>query len=353
MSSEKLALLTPPRKSGWRLPALVLLLGLAWLLVWPHLQTLADWLTYDLIGLLPDTRLGESINFFLYDVPKILMLLAGMIFLVTFVRSFFSPEQTRAALGGRREGVGNVLAAGLGVLTPFCSCSAVPLFIGFVESGIPLGVTFSFLIATPVVNEIALAMLFGLFGWQIAGLYLVSGLTIAVVGGLIIGRLQPEKYVEDFVWQVQVGQTGDVTYKPTWNDRIRMAGRSTREIVGKVWPFVILGIGIGAGIHGYVPEDFLAGVMGREAWWSVPAAVLLGVPLYANAAGIIPVVHALMEKGASLGTVLAFMMSVVALSLPEILILKRVIKLRLIAIFVSIVALAIIFTGYLFNWVIG
>lgn len=352
MSSQKITL-TPPRKSGWQLPALVLLLGLVWLLVWPQLQALADWFTYDLIGFLPETRLGESVNFFFYDVPKILMLLAGMIFLVTFVRSFFSPEQTRTALGGRREGIGNVLAAGLGVLTPFCSCSAVPLFIGFVESGIPLGVTFSFLIATPLVNEIALAMLFGLFGWQIAGLYLVSGLTIAVVGGLIIGRLQPEKYVEEFVWQVKVGQTGDVTYKPTWNDRIRMAGRSTKEIVGKVWPFVILGIGMGAGIHGYVPEDLLAGVMGREAWWSVPAAVLLGVPLYANAAGIIPVVHALMEKGAALGTVLAFMMSVVALSLPEMLILKRVLKLRLIAIFVGIVALAIIFTGYLFNWVIG
>ena len=352
MSSQKITL-TPPRKSGWQLPALVLLLGLVWVLVWQQLQALADWLTYDLIGLLPETHLGESINFFLYDVPKILMLLAGMIFLVTFIRSFFSPERTRAALGGRREGIGNVLAAGLGVLTPFCSCSAVPLFIGFVESGIPLGVTFSFLIATPVVNEIALAMLFGLFGWQIAGLYLVSGLTIAVVGGLLIGRLQPEKYVEEFVWQVKVGQASDVTYKPTWDDRIRDAGRSTKEIVGKVWLFVVIGIGIGAGIHGYVPEDFLVNVMGREAWWSVPAAVLLGVPLYANAAGIIPVVHALMEKGAALGTVLAFMMSVVALSLPEMLILKRVIKLRLIAIFIGIVAVAIIFTGYLFNWVIG
>ena len=352
MSSQKITL-TPPRKSGWQLPALVLLLGLVWVLLWQQLQALADWLTYDLIGLLPETHLGASVNFFLYDVPKILMLLAGMIFLVTFIRSFFSPERTRAALGGRREGIGNVLAAGLGVLTPFCSCSAVPLFIGFVESGIPLGVTFSFLIATPVVNEIALAMLFGLFGWQIAGLYLVSGLTIAVVGGLLIGRLQPEKYVEEFVWQVKVGQNSDVTYKPTWDDRIRDAGRSTKEIVGKVWLFVVIGIGIGAGIHGYVPEDFLVNVMGREAWWSVPTAVLLGVPLYANAAGIIPVVHALMEKGAALGTVLAFMMSVVALSLPEMLILKRVIKLRLIAIFIGIVAVAIIFTGYLFNWVIG
>jgi uncharacterized membrane protein YraQ (UPF0718 family) len=257
-------------------------------------------------------------------------------------------------LGGKREGVGNVLAAGLGVLTPFCSCSAVPLFIGFVESGIPLGVTFSFLIATPVVNEIALAMLFGMFGWKIAGLYLVTGLTIAIVGGIIIGRLRPERYVEEFVWQIQVGQqAGVAAYKPSWNDRIRDAGRSTREIVGKVWLFVVIGIAIGAGIHGYVPEDFLAEVMGREAWWSVPAAVLLGVPLYSNAAGVIPIVYALMEKGAALGTVLAFMMSVVALSLPEILILRRVIKTPLIVIFIGIVTFAIILTGYLFNLVIN
>lgn len=353
MSSERITL-TSPQRPSWQLPALTILLAIIWWLVWGQLQAIADWLTYDLIGLQADTRLGESVNFFLYDVPKILMLLAGMIFLVTIIRSFFSPERTRAALGGRREGIGNMLAAGLGVLTPFCSCSAVPLFIGFVESGIPLGVTFSFLIATPVVNEIALAMLFGLFGWQIAGLYLVTGLTIAIVGGMIIGRLHPERYVEDFVWQVQIGQqAGGVTYKPTWDDRIREAGRSTKEIVGKVWLFVVIGIAIGAGIHGYVPEDFLADIMGSDAWWSVPAAVLLGIPLYSNAAGIIPIVYALMEKGAALGTVLAFMMSVVALSLPEMLILKRVIKTRLILIFIAIVALAIILTGYLFNFVIG
>lgn len=353
MNGERLTL-TPQRRSGWQLPAMVIALGIVWVLVWPQLQNLADWISYDLIGLKPDTHLGQSVNFFFYDVPKILMLLAGMIFLVTIMRSFFSPERTRAALGGRREGVGNVLAAGLGVLTPFCSCSAVPLFIGFVESGIPLGVTFSFLIATPVVNEIALAMLFGLFGWQVAGLYLATGLTIAIVGGMIIGRLRPERYVEDFVWQIQAGpQAGIAAYKPTWDDRIREAGRSTREIVGKVWPFVVVGIAVGAGIHGYVPEDFLADIMGREAWWSVPAAVVLGIPLYSNAAGMMPIVYALMEKGAALGTVLAFMMSVVALSLPEMLILKRVIKTRLILIFIGIVALAIIFTGYLFNLVIG
>jgi uncharacterized membrane protein YraQ (UPF0718 family) len=353
MSGEKIIAAPPRRQSDWRLPALVLLLGIAWLLVWQQLQNLADWLSYDVIGLVPDTRLGESVNFFFYDVPKILMLLTGMIFLVTLVRSFFSPERTRAALGGRREGLGNILAAGLGVVTPFCSCSAVPLFIGFVESGIPLGVTFSFLIATPVVNEVALAMLFGLFGWQVAGIYLVTGLLIAIGGGILIARLKPEQYVEDFVWQIQVGEQANLAiHQPTWNDRIREAGRSTKEIVGKVWPFVVIGIAIGAGIHGYVPEDFLAGIMGREAWWSVPAAVILGVPLYSNAAGVIPIVYALMEKGAALGTVLAFMMSVVALSLPELLILKRVIKMRLILIFIGIVTTAIIFTGFLFNLVI-
>ncbi len=353
MRVGKMRVLPQPR-AAWQLPVLVGLVAVIWLLCWSQLQNSADWLTYRLLNLQPDTHLGESVNFFLYDVPKILMLLGGMIFLVTIIRSFFSPEQTRAALGGHREGVGNVMAAGLGVLTPFCSCSAVPLFIGFVESGIPLGVTFSFLIATPVVNEIALAMLFGLFGWQVAGLYLITGLSIAIVGGMIIGRLNPEQYVEEFVWQIKVGdQAGVATYKPTWDDRIEDAWNSTKEIVSKVWIYVIIGIGIGAAIHGYVPEEFLADIMGSEAWWSVPAAVLLGIPLYSSAAGIIPIVYALMEKGAALGTVLAFMMSVVALSLPEMLILKRVIKTRLIFIFIMIVGAAIIFTGYLFNLVIG
>jgi len=245
-----------------------------------------------------------------------------------------------------------VLAASLGVITPFCSCSAVPLFIGFVESGVPLGVTFSFLIAAPMVNEIALAMLFGMFGWQVAGLYMLSGLIIAILGGMLIGRLKPERYVEDFVWQIKVGPQTGVTYKPTWDDRIRDAGRSTKEIVGKVWPYVILGIAIGAAIHGFVPEDYLVNIMGRDTWWAVPAAVLIGIPLYSNAAGIIPVVSALMAKGAALGTVLAFMMSVVALSLPEMLILKRVIKTPLIVMFIGIVGSAIIFTGYLFNFII-
>ncbi len=339
-------------KQGWKLPALVIVLAVMWWLLYGQLQNIADWITYTVLGLSPLSHLGQSVNFFFYDVPKILILLSGMIFLITMIRSFFSAEQARAALGGKREGVGNVLAASLGVITPFCSCSAVPLFIGFVESGVPLGVTFSFLIAAPMVNEIALAMLFGMFGWQIAGLYMVSGLIIAILGGMLIGRLKPERYVEDFVWQIKVGPQTGVTYKPTRDDRIRDAGHSTKEIVGKVWPYVILGIAIGAAIHGFVPESYLADIMGRSSWWTVPAAVLLGIPLYSNAAGIIPVVSALMAKGAALGTVLAFMMSVVALSLPEMLILKRVIKTPLIVMFIGIVGGAIIFTGYLFNFIV-
>jgi hypothetical protein len=327
--------------------------ALLWWIAWQNLPQLADWLTYGLLGMATDSHLGESVAFFLYDVPKILLLLSGMIFVVSTVRTFFSVEHTRQLLGGKRQGAGNVLAALLGVVTPFCSCSAVPLFIGFVESGIPLGVTFSFLIATPMVNEIALGMLFGMFGWQIAALYMSTGLLIAIAAGIVIGRIpNVERGVEDFVWQVKVGQTSVIGTAPTWADRFATAWQSTREIVHKVWLYVLIGIAIGAGIHGYVPEAALAGILGKDAWWSVPLGVLIGVPMYSNAAGIIPVVHALMEKGAALGTVLAFMMSVVALSLPEMIILRRVLKLRLIAIFISAVAVGIVLTGYLFNLVI-
>ena len=331
---------------------LVVLVAIIWFMLYNVIQPLADWIAYDLLALPRISHLGQSLAFFFYDVPKIILLLGGMIFLITVMRSFFSAEQTRAWLGGKREGVGNAMAAALGIITPFCSCSAVPLFIGFVELGIPLGVTFSFLISAPVVNEIALAMLFGLFGWQIAGLYLVSGVMIAIVAGVVIGRLRLERYVEDFVWQIKVGKGANLTDQPSWTQRFQVAWESTKEIVGKVWLYVVIGIAIGAAIHGYVPESALAGILGKDAWWSVPAAVLLGVPLYSNAAGIIPIVSALMEKGAALGTVLAFMMSVVALSLPEMVILRRVLKPQLIAIFVGTVALAIIITGYLFNFVI-
>lgn len=322
----------------------------AWFVLYNLIQPLANWITFSLLKLHAGSHLGQSVAFFFYDVPKILLLLSGMIFLISILRTFFSPERTRALLGGKRQGIGNVLAAMLGIVTPFCSCSAVPLFIGFVESGIPLGVTFSFLIAAPTINEVAVVMLFGLFGWKVAALYITSGLIIAILAGMVIGRLKLERYVEDFVWKMQ--SAGIVEgEKLTWPNRIQRAWMSVREIVAKVWLYVVIGIAVGAAIHGFVPESALAGIMGKQAWWSVPAAVLLGIPLYSNAAGVIPIVSALMEKGASLGTVLAFMMAVVGLSLPETIILRRVLKPQLIAVFIGTVAVAIIITGYLFNLV--
>jgi hypothetical protein len=323
----------------------------AWFAAYNLIQPLANWIAYTALALPTGSHLGDAVAFFLYDVPKILLLLSGMIFLISILRTFFSPERTRALLGGKRQGLGNGLAAMLGIVTPFCSCSAVPLFIGFVESGIPLGVTFSFLIAAPTINEVAIVMLFGLFGWKVAGLYIASGLIIAILAGLVIGRLHLERYVEDFVWQLQAAGALEGE-KLSWADRIQRAWGSVKEIVGKVWLYVVVGIAVGAGIHGYVPESALVGIMGRQAWWSVPAAVMLGIPLYSNAAGVIPIVSALMEKGASLGTVLAFMMAVVGLSLPETIILRRVLKPQLIAVFIGTVAVAIILTGYLFNLVL-
>ncbi len=342
---------SPARHTTRRVLLIIGGAALAWGAAYILIQPLADWLAYSALGLARGSRIGDAASFFLYDTPKILLLLSGMIFLVSLLRTFFPPERTRALLGGKREGIGNILAAALGIVTPFCSCSAVPLFIGFVESGIPLGVTFSFLIAAPTINEVAVVMLFGLFGWKVAGLYIASGLIIAVLAGMAIGRLKMERYVEDFVWQMQKRGEGLIE-KPDLQERVGRSWTSVREIVGKVWPYVIVGIAVGAGIHGYMPDAALAGIMGKQAWWSVPAAVLLGIPLYSNAAGVIPIVSALMEKGASLGTVLAFMMSVVGLSLPELIILRRVLKPPLIAVFVGVVAAAIILTGYLFNAVI-
>jgi uncharacterized membrane protein YraQ (UPF0718 family) len=344
----------PEVKTDGQAFAVVGVAAVVWIIAWNAIKPVADWLTFSLIGLEEGSHIGESIAFFLYDVPKILLLLSGMIFLITTLRTFVTPQQTRRWLGGKRQGVGNVLASLLGVITPFCSCSAMPLFIGFVESGIPLGVTFSFLITAPMVNEIALVMLFGMFGWRIGLLYMVSGLTLAIVGGMIIGRLGMEQYVQDFVYQAKINNRRDGTVqKLTWRDRFEQALDSAREIVGKVWLYVVIGIAIGAGIHGFVPEDALANIMGEgAAWWSVPAAVILGVPMYTNAAGVIPVVSVLLDKGAALGTVLAFMMSVVALSLPEMIILKRVLKTRLIVVYVAILTFGIILTGFLFNIVL-
>lgn len=325
--------------------------ALLWWLLYNHLDALAAWIVAA-CGVSRQSHLGESLQFFLYDTPKVLMLLVGVVFVMGVVQTFFAPELTRALLAGRRSGVGNVLAASLGIVTPFCSCSAVPLFIGFVSAGVPLGVTFSFLISAPMVNEVALVMLFGLFGWQVALLYLALGLLIAIVAGLVIGQLRMEAHLEDWVRQLVAADAAMPAQHMTWPERLGAGTRHVREIVGKVWPFVVAGIALGAGIHGYVPADALAAIMGRDAWWSVPVAVLIGVPLYSNAAGIIPVVQALLGKGAALGTVLAFMMSVIALSAPEMLILRRVLKPRLLATFVGVVALGILIVGYVFNAVL-
>ncbi|MEN9490904.1 MAG: hypothetical protein RJA63_1353 [Pseudomonadota bacterium] len=323
-----------------------------WLLAYAGLDTFAT-AVIGLLGLTRATPLGEALHFFFYDTPKVLLLLTGIVFLMGVVQTFFAPERTRALLAGKRLGVGNVLAASLGIVTPFCSCSAVPLFIGFLSAGVPLGITFSFLIAAPMVNEVALVMLFGLFGWKVALLYLGLGLLVAIVSGLVIGQLRMERFLEDWVQKIA---RSDATHAPdevlNWTQRFDAGGRHVREIVGKVWPWVIAGIALGAGIHGYVPEDFMAAIMGRDAWWSVPAAVLLGVPMYTNAAGIIPIVEALIGKGAALGTVLAFMMSVIALSAPEMIILRKVLKPRLIATFAGVVAGGIVLVGFVFNAVL-
>lgn len=322
---------------------------LVWFFLYRSLIPFSEWA----VAQLPVDRhshLGEALAFFIYDTPKVLLLLTLVVFVMGVVRSFFSPEQTRKLLDGRREGMANILAAALGVVTPFCSCSAVPIFIGFVSAGIPLGVTFSFLIAAPMVNEVALGLLFGLVGWKVALAYLAFGLTIAIVAGWIIGRLGLEHWLEDWVRNLRADVSQNVSSaRLTVIDRIQAGIDAVKDIVGRVWIWIIAGITAGAFIHGYVPSDTLAMIMGRDAWWSVPAAVLIGIPMYSNAAGIIPVIEALLGKGAALGTVLAFMMSVIALSLPEMIILRKVLSLRLIAVFIAVVASGILAIGYLFN----
>ena len=333
-----------------------LLTGLAglglWFALYRQLHSLAELLAFSLIGLKPGSRLGEAILFFFYDTPKVLMLLTLIVFAVGVLRSFFTPERTRKILAGKRESVGNVLAALLGIVTPFCSCSAVPLFIGFVTAGVPLGVTFSFLISAPMVNEIALVLLYGLLGWKVAAIYLGTGLLIAIISGWTIGRLRMEHYIEDWVREMHINAVNIPDEKLTWADRFNHGKTAVRDIVGKVWIYVVAGIAVGAGIHGFVPEGFMVQIMGKDAWWSVPVAVVIGIPMYSNAAGIVPVVEALLEKGAALGTVLAFMMSVIALSLPEMVILRKVLKPRLIAVFIGVVGAGIMLVGYLFNIII-
>lgn len=320
--------------------------------IYSYLGESADFLTYSLLNLEKDSHLGEAVRFFLFDAPKVMMLLTLVVFVIGIVRSFFTPERTRKLLAGRREIVGNGMAASLGIVTPFCSCSAVPLFIGFIQAGVPLGVTLSFLIAAPMVNEVALILLYGLLGWRVALLYLVSGLLIAILAGWVIGRLKLEHLIEDWVVEMRQGEPLVLEQKPNWQQRIEMGVQAVREIVGKVWPYLVLGIAVGAAIHGFVPETFMAKIMGKDAWWSVPSAVLVGIPMYSNAAGVVPVMEALLGKGAALGTVLAFMMSVIALSFPEMVILRKVLKVKMLLIFVAVVGSGILFTGYLFNFLI-
>ncbi len=330
----------------------ICLATLVWVAAYSQLTEFAD-MVINVLGLTRKTPLGEAVHFFFYDTLKVLLLLSGIVFLMGIVQTFFSPERTRALLSGKRVGVGNVLSASLGIVTPFCSCSAIPLFIGFLSAGVPLGVTFSFLISAPMVNEVALVLLFGMFGWKVAGLYLVMGLMIAILSGLVIGKLGMEKHLEEWVQKIHAGEAvPHVGETMTWVLRFEAGWDHVKQIVGKVWPFILIGIGLGAAIHGYVPEDFMASFMGKDAWWAVPAAVVLGVPMYTNAAGIIPIVEALIGKGAALGTVLAFMMAVIALSAPEIIILRKVLKPRLIATFVGVVATGIMLVGYVFNAVL-
>ncbi len=314
------------------------------------IKPIIDWLVYDVFKMRPERLFSEALDFFLYDTVKIFFLLTAIIFVVAVIRTFFSPEKTRSILSRRQGYWGNVFAALLGIVTPFCSCSAVPLFLGFLEAGVPLGVTFSFLVASPMINEVALVMLWGLFGWKIAFIYIGSGLVIAIFSGIVIGRLKVEGLIEHFSHKKQgcCAQSAGMAFK----DRAAYATGYTMDILKNIWLFVILGIGLGAWIHGYVPADFLAKYAGRENWFAVPLATLIGIPLYSNAAGVIPLVSALTEKGVAMGTALSFMMAVTALSLPEFIMLRKAMKLKLLIIFASVVGAGIILTGYLFNLIL-
>ena len=333
-------------RGGWLLLALPL-----WVFLYTVNHAVSEWVAFRFLGLIPKSHLGEAVAFLFYDTPKVLLLLTLVVFIVTFLQTFVNPARVRDALSKRRPGIGNALASLFGIITPFCSCSAVPLFIGFLRAGVPLGVTFSFLVAAPMVNEIALGMLFAMFGWKIALLYAGTGVAIAFTSGLILGRLRMERYLEGWVQDAlnapSLGEVEDE--QATLPARLDLAVQGVKEIVGKVWPNILAGIAVGAFIHGYVPESFMAGLLGKNHWYSVPLAVLIGVPLYSNAAGVMPIVEALLGKGAALGSTLAFMMAVIGLSLPETIILSKVMRPRLIVTFVVVVALGIVLVGYLFN----
>lgn len=337
---DRTLLKTTAKTSLFLLVSVVLLL---------KIKDIATWITVHIFKLDTTTKIGSAIQFFIFEAPKVLLLLAIIVFIIGIVRTFFTPEKTRKILAGKRAFTGNVLAAFLGVTTPFCTCSAIPLFIGFITSGVPLGITFSFLISAPMINEVALVLLLGMFGWKVALLYLTTGLFIAITAGWVIGKLKLEKHVEKWVYNNTDTVTKNTNNVINWQQRLDIGFNNVFEIINKVWAYLLVGIAIGAFFHGYIPENYLAGIMGKKAFWSVPLAVLIGVPLYSNAAGIIPIVQSLLEKGAALGTVLAFMMATIGLSLPEIIILRKVLKLKLIIAFVSIVATGILIVGYIFN----
>ncbi|HPD96254.1 MAG: permease [Bacteroidales bacterium] len=330
----------------------ILALLVGWVLVYVNLQRFADFIIDNIFRLEQGKHLTESLRFFIFEVPKVMLLLVLIIFIVGIIRSYFSPEKTRKVLEGKPLFIGNIMAAMLGIVTPFCSCSAIPLFLGFVEAGIPIGVTFSFLIAAPMINEVALVMLIGLFGWKVAVIYVVTGLTVAILAGFILEKLKLQRYVADWVFQIKSKHQATTDSKQNFSQRIDTGFDAVKEIVGKIWIYIIIGIALGAGAHGYVPDDFLAKTLGAQNWYSVLLAIIVGVPLYSNAAGIIPIVSVLIEKGVSLGTALAFMMSVIGLSLPEIIILKKVLKWQLIAVFVGVVAFGIVIVGYIFNYLV-
>ena len=336
------------RMNGWLLPLFLLPI---WIVLYWNLQSIANFIIDDVVGMTQGSHLTETLRFFIFEVPKVMLLLVLIIFGVGILRSYFTTEKTRKVLEGKSLFTGNILASLLGIVTPFCSCSAIPLFLGFVEAGIPIGVTFSFLIAAPMVNEVALILLVGLFGWKVALIYVGTGLAIAVLSGWLIGKFKMEKYVADWVYTVKLGQNDYEEEKIPFSERIEKGFESVKDIVGKIWIYIIIGIAVGAGAHGYVPEDFLGSLLGKDNWYGVPLAILIGVPMYSNAAGIIPIVSVLIDKGVSLGTALAFMMSVIALSLPEIIILNKVLKWQLIATFVGVVATGIVIVGFIFNYV--
>jgi Predicted permeases len=322
-----------------------------WYIIYHNLQPVTNWLIDSVFSMTKGAHITEALRFFVFEFPKVMMLLTLIIFIVGIIRTFFTPERTRKALEGRKTFTGNVMAATLGIVTPFCSCSAIPLFLGFVEAGVPLGVTFSFLISSPMINEVAVVLLYGMFGWKVALLYVVTGLVIAIAAGWVIGLLKLEKWVEPWVYETHPGINGEDEGKITFGERISLGYDAIKDIVGKVWIYVALGIAVGAGVHGYVPQDFMAALMGKSAWYSVPLSILIGIPLYSNAAGIVPIVSVLIEKGAALGTSLAFMMAVIGLSLPEMVILRKVLKLPLIFTFIGVVGSGIMVVGYLFNMI--